>query len=261
MKNSTHAEWFAKKFPDQYLECKIAEQNMISVAAGVAASGKIPFCSTFAKFVERAYDQVEMAIISGANFKITGSHAGVTLAADGPSQMSLPDVAFFRSFSHVKNFNGQPAVRYFFPADAVSCFKITELMANLNGCCYQRTLRADTKALYKPDETFEVGGFKVLREGKDACFVAAGWMVHECLKAADELAKGGRKVTVIDAYSLPLKVEGILDVAARSGGRMMTVEDNYAGGLEAEIATAIAATEDDLTLPDGRRIRDLLDAL
>ena len=240
VKNSTHAEWFAKKFPAQYLECKIAEQNMISVAAGAAAAGKIPFCSTFAKFVMRAYDELEMAIISGANFKVTGSHAGVTLAADGPSQMSLPDVAFFRSFCHTKNYNGQPAVRYFFPADAVSCYKITELMANLDGCCYQRTLRADTKALYKPEETFEVGGFKVLREGKDVCFVSAGYMVHECLKAADELAKGGRKATVIDAYSMPLKTQGILEIAARSGGRIVTVEDNYTGGLDAEIGEAIA---------------------
>lgn len=221
---------------------------MISVAAGAAAAGKIPFCSTFAKFVERAYDQVEMAINSGANFKITGSHAGVTLAADGPSQMSLPDVAFFRSFCHVKNYAGETAVRYFFPADAVSCFKITELMANVQGCCYQRTLRAETKALYKNDETFEVGGFKVLREGKDACFVSAGYMVHECLKAADELAKNGRKAAVIDAYSMPLKVEGVLEVAARSGGRIITVEDNYTGGLDAEIATAIAQRGDDITV-------------
>ena len=248
VKNSTHAEWFAKKFPNQYLECKIAEQNMISAAAGLAAAGKIPFCSTFAKFVIRAYDQVEMAIISGANFKVTGSHAGVTLAADGPSQMSLPDVAFFRSFCHTKNYNGQPAVRYFFPADAVSCYKITEMMANLEGCCYQRTLRADVKGLYKAEEQFEVGGFKVLREGKDGCFVSAGYMVHECLRAADELARSGRKVTVIDAYSLPLKTQGILEIAARSGGQIVTVEDNYTGGLDAEIATAIADSGDDIRL-------------
>jgi transketolase len=221
---------------------------MISVAAGVSAAGKIPFCSTFAKFVERAYDQVEMAIIGGANLKITGSHAGVTLAADGPSQMSLPDVAFFRSFCHVKNFNGQPAVRYFFPADAVSCYKITELMANLDGTCYQRTLRAETKMLYKPDDTFEAGGFKVVREGKDGCFVAAGYMVHECLKAADELAKNGRKVTVIDAYSMPLKAQDLLQIAARNGGTIVTVEDNYTGGLDAEIATAIAQNGNDLRL-------------
>lgn len=270
VKNSTFAEYLFKKLPEQFLECRIAEQNMISVAAGAAAAGKIPFCSTFAKFVERAYDQIEMAINSGANFKITGSHAGVTLAADGPSQMSLPDVAFFRSFCHVKNYAGETAVRYFFPADAVSCFKLTELMANLNGCCYQRTLRAETKALYKPDDTFEVGGFKVLREGKDVCFVSAGYMVHECLKAADELAKGGKKATVIDAYSLPLKVEGVLDVAARSGGRIITVEDNYTGGLDAEIAMAIAARDDEMTLESvcarripksGREPADVLDYL
>jgi transketolase len=241
VKNSTHAEWFAKKFPDQFLECRIAEQNMISVAAGAAAAGKIPFCSTFAKFVERAYDQVEMAIISGANIKITGSHAGVTLAADGPSQMSLPDVAFFRSFCHVKNFNGRPAISYFFPADAISCYKCTELMANLDGACYQRTLRAETKMLYKPDEQFEVGGFKVLREGKDVTLVAAGYMVHECLAVADQLAKNGRKATVIDAYSMPLKTDELLQIAQRTGGAIITVEDNYSGGLDAEIGTAIAA--------------------
>jgi transketolase len=240
VKNSTHAEWFAKKFPAQFLECRIAEQNMFSTAAGAAAAGKIPFCSTFAKFVVRGYDQIEMAINGGSNLKITGTHAGVTLAADGPSQMSLPDVAFFRSFCHVKNFNGQPAVRYFFPSDAVSCYKITELMANLDGCCYQRALRAETKTLYKPEETFEAGGYKVLREGKDLVFVTAGYMVHECLKAADELAKSGKKAAVIDAYSLPLQTKGILELASRSGNLIVTVEDNYTGGLDAEIATAIA---------------------
>jgi transketolase len=241
VKNSTHAEWFAKKFPAQYLECKIAEQNMISVAAGLAAAGKIPFCSTFAKFVERAYDQLEMAINSGANLKVTGSHAGVTLAADGPSQMSLPDVAFFRSFTRVKDYTGRTAVSYFFPADAVSCYKITQLMANISGCCYQRTLRAETKTLYKPDDTFEVGGFKVLREGNAGVFVSAGYMVHECLKAADELAKNGKKFGVIDAYSLPLKTDEVLKIAQKSGNYIVTVEDNYAGGLDAEIGTAAAA--------------------
>jgi transketolase len=270
VKNSTHAEWFAKRFPEQYLECKIAEQNMISVAAGLSAAGKIPFVSTFAKFVMRAYDQFEMAIIGGANIKVTGSHAGVTLAADGPSQMSLPDVAFFRSFSHVKNFNGRPAVSYFFPSDAVSCYRLTELMANLDGACYQRTLRADTKTLYKPDDTFEVGGFKVLRDGRDACLVAAGYMVHECLKAADELAKSGKKVAVIDAYSLPLKTEGILEIASRSGNLIVTVEDNYAGGLDAELATAIAARDADIRLrpltvtripKSGREPQDVLEYL
>jgi transketolase len=131
-------------------------------------------------------------------------------------------------------------VRYFFPADAVSCFKMTELMANLRGCCYQRTLRAGLPALYKASDTFEVGGWKVLREGKDVVLVSAGYMVHECLRAAEELAKAGKQVTVIDAYSLPLKVEGILEIAQRSGGRIITVEDNYTGGLDAELGIAIA---------------------
>lgn len=270
VKNSTHAEWFAKKFPDQFLECKIAEQNMYSVAAGLSAAGKIPFTSTFAKFVTRGYDQIEMAIISGANLKITGSHAGVTLAADGPSQMSLPDVAFFRSMCHVTNFNGAPAVRYFFPADAVSCYRIVELMANVDGACYLRTLRAETKVLYRHDESFEVGGFKVLREGKDLVFVAAGYMVHECLKAADELAKQGKKAAVVDAYSMPLKTAELLELAARSGGRIVTVEDNYTGGLDAEIAAAIANTGDEITLKNlyvrqipksGREPQDVLDYL
>ena len=270
VKNSTHAEWFAKKFPAQYLECKIAEQNMISVAAGASAAGKIPFCSTFAKFVVRAYDQVEMAIIGGANLKITGTHAGVTLASDGPSQMSLPDVAFFRSFCHTTNFNGRPAVSYFFPADAVSCYKITELMANLDGACYQRALRADVKVLYKPEEQFEVGGYKVLREGKDLVFVTAGYMVHECLKAADELAKSGKKATVIDAYSMPLQTKGILELAQKNGGTIMTVEDNYAGGLDAEIGTAIAQSGAQVKLKSlyvhqipksGREPADVLDYL
>ncbi len=270
VKNSTHAEWFAKKFPEQYLECKIAEQNMFSVAAGLSAAGKIPFCSTFAKFVVRGYDQVEMAINGGANLKITGTHAGVTLAADGPSQMSLPDVAFFRSFCHVKNFNGRPAVSYFFPSDAISCYKITELMANLDGACYQRALRADTKMLYKPEDTFEVGGFKVLREGKDVLFVTAGYMVHECLKASDELAKSGKKAGVVDAYSFPLQTKGILELAQKSGGRIITVEDNYTGGLDAEIGTAIAQSGAAVKLQSlfvhqipksGREPQDVLDYL
>jgi transketolase len=242
VKNSTFAEWLARKMPERFVECRIAEQNMFSVAAGAAAAGKIPFCSTFAKFVARGYDQIEMAINSGANFKIVGSHAGVTLAADGPSQMSLPDAAFFRSFCHTANYAGQPAVRYFFPADAVSAFRLTELMANFVGCGYLRTLRADTAPLYKPTDTFEVGGFKVLREGKDVAFVTAGYMVYECLKAADLLAKAGKSATVIDAYSLPANTAAILEVAGRSGGRIITVEDNYCGGLEAEIAVAVAGS-------------------
>ncbi|WP_428936944.1 transketolase [Fontivita pretiosa] len=248
VKNSTYAEWLAQHLPEQYLECRIAEQNMISVAVGLAAAGKIPFVSTFAKFVMRGYDQIEMAIITGANIKVVGSHAGVTPAADGPSQMGLPDVAFFRSFTRVQNYAGQTAVRYFFPSDAVSCYRIVELMANLNGCCYLRTLRADLKLLYSPDERFEVGGYKVLREGGAGVFVASGYMVHECLDAARELSQNGQDFTVIDAYSLPLNTQQILEMAQRNGGQIITVEDNYSGGLDVELASAIATSGADVRL-------------
>jgi transketolase len=145
------------------------------------------------------------------------------------------------------------------------------MMANIDGACYQRTLRAETKVLYKFDEPFEEGGFKVLREGRDACFVAAGYMVHECLKVADELAKSGRKATVIDAYGLPMKnAEQLLSIAARSGGTITTVEDNYSGGLDAEVAIAIAESGDDVKLKNifvnripksGREPQDVLDYL
>jgi transketolase len=145
------------------------------------------------------------------------------------------------------------------------------MMANIDGACYQRTLRAETKVLYKYDEPFEEGGFKVLREGRDACFIAAGYMVHECLKAADELAKNGRKATVIDAYGLPMKnTEQLLSIAARSGGTIVTVEDNYTGGLDAEVAMAIAESGDEVKLKSlyvahipksGREPQDVLDYL
>ena len=268
VKNSTHAEDFYKRFPERFFENRIAEQNMISLCAGLSAGGYIPFASTFAKFVMRAYDQLEMAVIGGANFKVTGSHAGVTLAADGPSQMSLPDVAFFRSFTHVKNFNGEPAVRYFFPADAVSAYNCTVLMANLDGCCYLRTLRANVTPLYQPDDTdFEVGGLRVVREGKDFVFAAAGYMVHECLRACEA---AGLDATVVDCYSLPLQAEKLLRIAERTGGRIVTVEDNYTGGLDAEVALAIATTGAGIRLQNlyvqqipksGRTPEDVLDYL
>jgi len=140
----------------------------------------------------------------------------------------------------------------------------------VDGACYQRALRADTKNLYKPEDTFEVGGYKVLREGKDLVFVAAGYMVHECLKAADELAKNGKKAGVIDAYGLPLKDTGILDIAAKSGGRIITVEDNYTGGLDSEIAEQAAAAGSGLKVKalfvrqipkSGREPQEVLDYL
>lgn len=238
VKNSTHAVDFFEKFPERFVEGRIAEQNMISLAAGLSAGGYIPFVSTFAKFVMRAYDQLEMAILGGANLKVTGSHAGVTLAADGPSQMSLPDVAFFRGFCHANNFNGEPAVRYFFPSDAVSAYACTTMMANVDGACYQRTLREAVKPLYdKGDTDFEVGGCRVVREGSDFVFAASGYMVHECLKACDEQKLNA---SVVDCYSFPMKADALIELAEKNGGKIVTVEDNFTGGLDAEVALAVA---------------------
>ena len=240
VRNSTFSEMFYKKFPHRFVECKIAEQNMVSVAAGMAAAGQIPFASTFAKFISRAYDQIEMAQITRANIKLVGSHAGVTLAADGPSQMSLHDVAYFRSASLTDNGRGQPVCVSFHPADAVAAYYCTFLMANHEGMCYMRTHRPEVALLYSPTETFEVGGSHVLAEGDALALVSAGYMVHECRKALPLLAKEGIRCTLIDAYSFPLKTAPILAAAAKAGQRILCVEDNYVGGLGSAVAEAAA---------------------
>ena len=195
VKNSTFAEMFAKDsdLADRFVECKIAEQNMVSMAAGMAASGKIPFVSTFSKFLTRAYDQVEMAIYSGANVKFVGSHSGVTLAADGPSQMSLPDVAWFRSFATAKNHQGNPACYVLQPADAYAAYALTQAMAEYDGACYMRTVRPEAVATssYPSLERRGDGGFWLVEsrgsrglseEGvapmeMDGSLVLVGWTV------------------------------------------------------------------------------------
>ncbi len=254
VKNSTFAEWFAELFPARYFEARIAEQNMISAAAGLAAAGKVPFVSTFGKFLARATDQIEMAIISDANIKLCGSHSGITLGADGPSQMSLPDVAYFRSYGQRNVPLGSPttpgwrkvrpadaACPVFIPADAVSAWKLVELMANHRGPCYMRTLRPDTRILYKPAEKFPLGGHKVLRRGKHLVIAASGYMVHEALRAAELLAARKIEATVLDCYCLPLNADAVLKRAATSGRLILTAEDNYTGGLGSELAEAAAA--------------------
>jgi transketolase len=248
--NSTFAEYFARdaKLRERFMECKIAEQNMISVAAGLSAAGKIPFCSTFAKFVTRAYDQIEMAINSGANLKIVGSHAGATLAADGPSQMSLPDVAWFRAWSTVRNHQGNPACYVLQPSDAYAAYALTGVMAEYEGACYMRTLRADTEFLYNDDTVFNLGGFEVLNEGRDVLICAAGYMVHEANKALDGLDKAGISATLVDLYSIPFDTEALLDLANANGGYVVTVEDNYGGGIGSAVADALANSGEGFTL-------------
>src|SRR5262245_45680730 len=166
--NSTFTEFFKKDaaLAPRFLECKIGEQNMMSVGVGLSAGNKVPFASTFAKFVTRAYDQVEMGIYSGANLKIVGSHAGITLAADGPSQMAMPDVSWFRAFTTIKDHRGNPGCYVLQPSDAFAAYALTNVMAEYEGVCYMRTLRADTELIYNDDVVFNLGGFEILSEGK-----------------------------------------------------------------------------------------------
>jgi len=240
--NSTYADRFAQKHPDRFFEGKIAEQNMISVAAGLAAVGKIPFASSFAKFIARAVDQIDMAAISRANIKIVGSHAGISLGADGPSQMAVSDVAYFRSLTRVDRGLGEVACHVFQPCDAVSAYRCTELMANIRGLCYLRTHRPEASFVYPLAERFEVGGCKQLRRGEHLTLVSCGYMLHTVLQAADRLADQGVRCNVFDAYTFPLDATPILSAARSAGGAILTVEDNYLGGLQAELAEAAAAS-------------------
>lgn len=248
--NSTFADLFKKdtSMSNRFFECKIAEQNMYSVGAGFSAGGKVPFCSTFAKFVTRGYDQIEMAINSGANLKIVGSHAGITLAADGPSQMSLPDIAWFRSLSTMKDHRGNPGCYILQPSDAYAAYALTHVMAEYEGCCYMRTLRNETEFLYSDSTVFNLGGMEVLSEGRDIMICAAGAMVHEANKALDLLDKAGISATLVDLYSIPFDSDKLLDIANANNGMILTVEDNYGGGLGSAVADALTASGDAFTL-------------
>jgi transketolase len=248
--NSTFADMFAKDadLKDRFMECKIGEQNMFSVAAGLSAAGKVPFCSTFAKFVTRGYDQIEMAINSGANLKIVGSHAGISLASDGPSQMSLPDVAWFRSFSTMRDHRGNPGCYVLQPSDAYAAYALTGVMAEYEGACYMRTLRPDTEFLYNDGVVFNLGGFEVLQEGRDVVLCAAGYMVHEANKALELLDRAGVSATLVDLYSLPFDQEKLLDIVGANNGYVVSIEDNYGGGIGSAIADALTGSGDAFTL-------------
>ena len=249
--NSTFSGQFLKDeaLADRFVECRIAEQNMFSVAAGLAAGGKTPFCSTFAKFVTRGYDQIEMAINSGCQLKIAGSHAGVTLGADGPSQMALPDVAWFSSFATMThNATGKPGFYVLTPSDAYSAYALTCAAADYEGSVYLRTLRPETEFLYSPEEEFKLGGHQVLMEGSDILIVASGYMVHEVNKALEALDEHHIEPTIVDLYSLPYDEDAILDLANECNGLVLTVEDNYGNGIGAHIASTVAASGDGFTV-------------
>ncbi|MGO8920705.1 MAG: transketolase [Stellaceae bacterium] len=245
VKNSTYALDFATAYPERYFEGRIAEQNMVSAAAGLAAGGKIPFASTFGRFLERGFDQIEMALISGLGIKLVGTHVGVTLAADGPSQMALADIAFMRALAHAKDYRGQNAVTVLTPSDAASAYALVVAMAAFPGACYLRAVRADLPILYRESEPFPFGGFKQLRkpgQGRRPVLLAAsGYMVHSCLAAAERLQQDGIAAGVVDAYCLPLDSAALLDLARRETAPILTVEDNYLGGLASELAEVAAA--------------------
>ena len=217
---------------------------MWSMAGGLSGAGKGPFVSTFAKFVTRAYDQIEMAINSGANLKIVGSHAGVSLAADGPSQMSLPDVAWFRSWATMRDHRGNPGCYVLQPADGYAAYALTGVMADYDGACYMRTLRPDVEFLYSEDDVFNLGGFQQLAQGRDLLLVASGYMVHEANRALQGLDNAGVSAGLVDLYSLPFDEDKLLDLISSSGGRVVTLEDNYGGGFGSAVADAISASGD-----------------
>jgi transketolase len=234
--NSTYAEDFKAVLPDRFFELYIAEQQLLAAAVGMQVRGYRPFASTFAAFLSRAYDFVRMAAISRATMAVCGSHAGVSIGEDGPSQMALEDLASFRAI------HGSTVL---YPCDGPSTAALVALMADLPGISFLRTTRGNTPVIYGPDETFEVGGSKVVRTSGDddaVTVVAAGITVPEALKAADALATEGVAVRVIDLYSVkPVDGDTLRAAAAATGGRIVTVEDHWPeGGIGDAVLDALS---------------------
>jgi transketolase len=236
VKNSSFSEKFGQLYPERFYQMFIAEQVMIGAAMGLAARGAIPFPATFAAFLTRAYDFIRMAAISNVNIKMVGSHAGVSIGEDGPSQMALEDLAMMRA---------QPNITVLYPCDAVSTERLLEKAAYHRGPVYMRTSRPKTPVIYGPDERFELGGLKVLRRsGADvATVIGAGVTVFEALNAHDELRAQGVSIRVVDLYSLqPIDAASLIECAEETQGRLITVEDHYrAGGIGDAVASAVAS--------------------
>jgi transketolase len=261
--NSTFAEIFAKQHPERFFEMYIAEQQMIAAAVGMQVVGWRPFASTFAAFMTRAYDFIRMASVSRARLCLSGSHAGVSIGEDGPSQMGLEDIAAFRAV------HGSVVLH---PCDANQTAKLVAAMADHDGIAYIRTLRPATEVVYGPDDEFEIGGSRVLRSSDedDVAIVAAGITVREALAAADALENEGIAARVIDLYSIkPLDRETLAVAAEATQGRLVTVEDHWAeGGLGDAVLAALADTEEPprvvklavRDMPSSGKPEELLDA-
>ena len=234
-KNSTYAEQFMTLHPNRFFEMFIAEQNLVGAGIGLAKRGKIPFVSTFAAFLSRAYDQIRMSAISQANIKYAGSHCGISIGEDGPSQMGLEDIAMFRAI---------PGAVVLYPSDAVAAERLVAEAAAHKGIVYIRTSRPKTAILYDTDESFPIGGSKIVREsGEDkVTVVAAGVTLHEVLKAQEVLTAEGIAIRVIDLYSVkPIDTEALLAAASETNDTIITVEDHYPeGGLGDAVLDAVA---------------------
>jgi len=262
--NSTYADQFAHAYPERYFEMFIAEQQMVAAAVGFGVRGYRPFASTFAAFLTRAHDFIRMAAISQANICLSGSHAGVEIGADGPSQMALEDLAMLRAV------HGSTVL---YPSDATSAAALVQAMADLDGISYMRTTRGAYPVLYDAAETFPVGGAKVLRSADDdqVTLIGAGVTLHECLAAADLLAGEGISARVIDLYSVkPVDTATLTAAAAATRGRLVVAEDHHPeGGLGSAVADALTGTgRTDLAIarlavrqmPGSGTTRELLDA-
>ncbi|HUI65153.1 MAG TPA: transketolase C-terminal domain-containing protein, partial [Bacteroidota bacterium] len=231
--NSTYAEIFKEAYPERFFEMYIAEQNMVGTALGLGCRGKIPFVSTFAAFFSRAFDQIRMAQYSDANMKLVGSHAGVSIGEDGPSQMGLEDIAMFRAILN-------SVVLY--PSDAISAERLIEEAAKHQGLVYIRTTRKETPIIYRPEDEFPIGGNKVLRKSdKDVVTViGAGITLHEALEAHAGLQKESIFVRVIDLYSIKPIDARALNQAVSGTKAIITVEDHYPeGGLGEAVKCAL----------------------
>lgn len=235
-KNSTFSDKLKKAFPDRYIECFIAEQNLVGVAIGAACRGRtIPFVSTFATFFTRAFDQIRMGAISQTNVNFVGSHCGVSIGEDGPSQMGLEDIALFRTI---------PGSTVFYPSDAVSTERAVELAANTPGVCFIRTSRPNTAVIYGNNQKFEPGKAHVVRKSDNdkVLLIGAGITLYEALAAAAELEKAGVNARVLDPFTIkPLDQAAVIENAKAVGGRIVVVEDHYKeGGLGEAVMHAVA---------------------
>ena len=234
-KNSTYAEQFMELYPDRFFEMFIAEQNLVGAGIGLAKRGKIPFVSTFAAFLSRAYDQIRMSAISQANIKYAGSHCGVSIGEDGPSQMGLEDIAMFRAI---------PESVVLYPSDAVAAERLVAEAAAHEGIVYIRTSRPKTTILYSADESFPIGGCKVVKQSSEdkVTVVTAGVTLHETLKAHETLSAEGIAIRIIDLYCIkPIDTETLLTAASETNNTLITVEDHYPeGGLGDAVLDAVA---------------------